>query len=129
MDECNWNISVSQWACVFMCAAHRFLFFCAFLVSVSPRLLTDTCVCVCLSVRDSLPLDKESEKEPSSAEPLTISLAGTARAQSLLPRRPRMLIGGHSGLGQAHLAAALLLRVEEYPTYSIDLPTLLADPR
>ena len=46
---------------------------------------------------------------------------------SLLPIRPRMLIHGDRGLGQAYLASALLQSLEEYPVYSIDLPILLGD--
>ena len=39
----------------------------------------------------------------------------------------RLLIHGECGLGQKFLGPALLHALEEFPTFSIDLPSLLGD--
>jgi SpoVK/Ycf46/Vps4 family AAA+-type ATPase len=56
---------------------------------------------------------------------------GAARAvgglASLCLQRPRLLIAGPSGSGQAHLGPALLYALEGLQTHSIGLPSLLSD--
>lgn len=42
--------------------------------------------------------------------------------------RPRLLVCGSEGSGQAALGAALLHALEGLPIHSIGLPSLLADP-
>jgi len=45
------------------------------------------------------------------------------------PDQPRLLISGPIGYGQSFLGPAILHELEEFPTYSIDLPTLLGSPQ
>jgi SpoVK/Ycf46/Vps4 family AAA+-type ATPase len=54
------------------------------------------------------------------------ALAGGAWAAA--PRRPRLLVAGPPGCGQAHLGPALLHALEGLPHHGISLPALLSDP-
>ena len=41
--------------------------------------------------------------------------------------RPRLLIAGASGLGQRHVAGAVIHALEEFPTFTLDMASLMAD--
>jgi SpoVK/Ycf46/Vps4 family AAA+-type ATPase len=41
--------------------------------------------------------------------------------------RPRLLLAGREGAGQAHLAPALLHALEGLPVHALGLPSLLSD--
>jgi SpoVK/Ycf46/Vps4 family AAA+-type ATPase len=43
-------------------------------------------------------------------------------------QRPRLLLCGPEGAGQAHLGPALLYALEGLPVHAIGLPSLLSDP-
>merc|ERR1712048_1181140 len=43
------------------------------------------------------------------------------------PIRPRLLIHGEYGMGQKFYGPAILHGLEEFPIYSIDLPTIIGD--
>jgi hypothetical protein len=42
--------------------------------------------------------------------------------------RPRLLIHGREGMGQALIASAILYKLEQFPISPLDMPTLFANP-
>lgn len=57
-------------------------------------------------------------------------MRGIAASSFSLPHpvhRPRILLHGEAELGQAHVAAALLHALEQYPVFSLDIASLCAD--
>ena len=59
---------------------------------------------------------------PAPAAPSSQALAATFTCQA------RMLVCGEEGMGQGHLASAVLYALEQFPCHAIGLPELLADP-
>jgi SpoVK/Ycf46/Vps4 family AAA+-type ATPase len=53
--------------------------------------------------------------------------AGAVLSHPGLIQRPRLLLCGPEGAGQAHLGPALLYALEGLPIHAIGLPSLLAD--
>lgn len=79
-------------------------------------------------VRICLSLHYQSNIFGSAGE----GLAGGRASQLLGPlllhtQRPRMLICGPEGSGQAHLGPAVLYALEGLPVHAIGLPSLLSD--
>jgi len=74
---------------------------------------------------DAVATPASASSPPTVTDPL-LSLA--PRRPPLLPFRPRLLLNGKSAsMGQSHLAPALLHLLEEYPTISLDLASVLGD--
>lgn len=73
-----------------------------------------------------------SDSDGSTAGPAgAVALGGRTPEVDLLDRptlRPRLLVGGAVGLGQADLGPALLHVMEGCPVHSIDLTSLTSDP-
>lgn len=73
-----------------------------------------------------------SDSDGSAAGPAgAVALGGHTPEVDLLDRptlRPRLLVGGAVGLGQADLGPALLYVLEGCPVHSIDLTSLTSDP-
>ena len=65
-------------------------------------------------------------RDPESADSPTSSPTDTA---AVMPQthRPRLLITGASGMGQRHLAKAVIHALEGFPTFTLDAATLMAD--
>ena len=59
----------------------------------------------------------------------SVALADATDPAETLPQthRPRLLIAGASGLGQRHVAGAVIHALEGFPTFTLDMAALLAD--
>lgn len=74
----------------------------------------------------ALPKSKLANLVVSSVSVHEDSEGGVNHLEPPVPYRPRMLLHGQRGMGQSALSSALLHKLEEYPLFSLDLPTLLS---
>jgi hypothetical protein len=79
-----------------------------------------------------LPIPSSLVTIPTSIPTAPTTAATTVVVQRSIPVRPmphlpRVLVHGLAGMGQSHVGPALLHAFEEYPVYSLDLPSLLGD--
>ncbi len=65
----------------------------------------------------------------AAASASSAAAAAPTASTGRTPFRARVLVHGDAGMGQTLLGPALLQALEDYPLYTLDLPTLLADPR
>jgi len=75
----------------------------------------------------TVPCSTSSPSSPSSSSLEKTVKRRVPKPLTAMPFRPRMLVHGPGGRGQSLIGSALLHELEEYPMYSLDLPSIYGD--
>ncbi len=78
--------------------------------------------------KNNTTIDQMADTATTTATSPSASSTPSATSSTMhVSRRPRVMLHGVPGSGQAHLSAALLHALEDFPLYSLYLPALLGD--